>query len=52
MYLNLQEEELQSCEMEKQAVRQQLISKEAELTRAEETIRRQQEQIQEMRRLV
>ena len=52
MYLNLQEEELQSCEMEKQAVRQQLVSKEAELTRAEETIRRQQEQIQEMRQRV
>ena len=52
MYLNLQEEELQSSEMEKQAVRQQLMSKEAELTRAEETIRRQQQQIQEMRQRV
>ena len=32
--------------------RQQLMRKEAELTRAEETIRREQQQIQEMRQQV
>ena len=40
---------LQSSEREKQTVRQQLTLKEAELARAEETIRREQQQIQEMR---
>ena len=40
-----QEEQLQSSEREKQTVRQQL---QAELTRAEECIRREKQQIQEM----
>ena len=42
-------QQLQSSEREK---REQLMRKEAELTRAEETIRREQQQIQEMRQLV
>ena len=41
------QQQLQSSEGE-QMVRQQLMRKEAELTRAEETIRREQQQIQEM----
>ena len=45
----LQAELLQSSEREKQTIRQQLTRKEAELIRAEETIRREQQQIQEMR---
>ena len=44
-----QEVQLQSSEREKQTIRQQL---QAELTRAEETIRREQQQIQEMRQRV
>ena len=44
-----QRAQLRSSEREKQTVRQQLTLKEAELTRAEETIRREQQQIQEMR---
>ena len=42
------QQQLQSSEGEKQIVQQQLMRKEAELTRAEETIRREQQQIQEM----
>ena len=42
------QQQLQSSEGEKQMVRQQLMRKEAELTRADETIRREQQQIQEM----
>ena len=38
-------QQLQSSEAEKQIVRQQLIRKEAELTRAEETIRREHQEI-------
>ena len=45
----MQELQLQSSEREKQTIGQQL---EAELTRAEETIRREQQQIQEMRQQV
>ena len=41
------QQQLQSSEGE-HMVRQQLMRKEAELTRAEETIRREQQQIQEM----
>ena len=52
LLLQLQEEQLQSSEREKQTVRQQLTRKEAELTRAEETIRREQQQNQEMRQRV
>ena len=43
------QQQLQSSEREKQTIRLQL---EAELTMAEETIRRDQQQIQEMRQLV
>ena len=39
------QQQLQSSEREKETVRQQLIRKEAELTRAEETIRRHQQQV-------
>ena len=42
----LQQQQLQSSEREKQTIRQQLT---AELTRAEETIRREQQQRQEMK---
>ena len=45
----LQQQQLQSSEREKQTIRQQLT---AELTRAEETIRREQQQTQEMRQQV
>ena len=45
--LLLQEEQLQSSEREKVTVQQQLMRKEAELTRAEETIRREQQQLRE-----
>ena len=41
-------QQLQSSEREKQTVREQWMRKEAELTRAEETIRREQQQIQEI----
>ena len=43
------QQQLHVCESEKQMLRQQLTRKEAELTRAEETIRREQ---QLMRQLV
>ena len=43
------EQQLQSGLREKEAVRQQLTRKEAELARADEIIRREQQQIQEMR---
>ena len=46
------QQQLQSSEREREAVRQQLTRKEAELTRAEKTNRRQQQQIQEMRQQV
>ena len=39
------QQQLQSSEREREAVRQQLTRKEAELTRAEETNRREQQQI-------
>ena len=42
------QQQLQSSEREREAVRQQLTRKEAELTRAEETIRREQQQIQQL----
>ena len=45
-------QQLQSSEREKEMFRQQLMRKEAELTTAEETIRREQQQIQEMRQQV
>ena len=45
----LQEKQLEASEREKQTIKQQL---QAELTRAEETIRREQQQIQEMRQRV
>ena len=51
LFFNLQEL-LQSSEREKEMYRQQLTRKEAELTRAMETIRREQQQIQEMRQQV
>ena len=38
----MQEEQLQSSEREKETVQQQLTRKEAELTRAEDTIRKEQ----------
>ena len=41
------QQQLQSSEREREAVRQQLTRKEVELTRAEGTIRREQQQIQE-----
>ena len=52
--LSLQElqQQLQSSEREKQMLRQQLMRKEAELTGAVETARREQQQIQEMRQQV
>ena len=46
------QEQLQSSEREKEMFRQQLMRKEAELTRAEETIRRKQQKNQEMRQQV
>ena len=49
MCFKSQEEQLQSSEREKHTVRQQLMRKVAELTRA---IRREQQQIQEMRQRV
>ena len=42
------QQQLQSGEGEKQMVQQQLMRKEAELTKAEETIRREQQLVQEM----
>ena len=42
------QQQLQSSEREKEMYRQQLMRKEAKLTRAEETIRREQQQIWEM----
>ena len=42
------QQQLLSSEGKKQIVHQQSVKKEAELTRAEETIRREQQQIQEM----
>ena len=42
------QQQLQSSEREREAVGQQLTRKEAELTRAEETIRREQQQIQQL----
>ena len=39
------QQQLQSSEREREAVRHQLTRKEAELTRAEETIRREQQQL-------
>ena len=50
--LLLKEKQLQSSERAKQRVTQELMTKESELTRAEETIRREQQQIQEMRQRV
>ena len=47
--LHYKEEQLQFSVREKVMVQQQLTRKEAELTTAEETIRRGQQQIQEMR---
>ena len=47
--LHYKEEQLQFSVREKMMVQQQLTRKEAELTTAEETIRRGQQQIQEMR---
>ena len=41
------QQQLQSSEREREAVRHQL-TREAELTRAEETIRREQQQIQQL----
>ena len=41
------QQQLQSSEREKEMYRQQLMRKEAELTRAEETIRREQQQMQQ-----
>ena len=57
LFFNLQEvlelqQQLQSSEREKEVFRQQLMKREAELTRAEETIRREQQQIQEKRQQV
>ena len=46
------QQQLQSSEREREAIRQQLMRKEAELTKAEETNRREQQQIQEMRQQV
>ena len=46
------QQQLQSSEREREAVRQQLTRKEAELTRAEETNRREQQQIQQLRQQV
>ena len=46
------QQQLQSSEREREAVRQQLTRKEAELTRSEETIRREQQQIQHLRQQV
>ena len=43
------QQQLQSSEREKVSVRQHIRRKEAELTRAQETIERQQQRIQEMR---
>ena len=43
---------MQFSERERQGIRQQLTRKEAELTSAVETIRREQQQIQEMRQRV
>ena len=48
----LQEKKLKLVENDKPALRRTLARKEAELTRAEETIRREQQQIQEMRQRV
>ena len=45
----LQFKQLQSSEREKERLREQLTNKEAELTRAEETIWREQQWIQEMK---
>ena len=42
------QQQLQSSEREKQTIRQQLTRNEAELTRAEETIRREQQQRQQV----
>ena len=50
--MSIQEEQLVSCEREKRRVTQQLIRRERELTQAEETIRRDQQVIQEMRNWV
>ena len=44
----LQQQLLQSSEREKQTISQQLTAKEVELTRAEETIRREQQQRQQV----
>ena len=41
------QQQLQSSEREKQTIRQQLTTKEAELNRAEETIRRDRQQMQQ-----
>ena len=46
------QQQLQSSEREREAVRQQLTRKEAELMRAEETNRREQQQIQQLRQQV
>ena len=50
--MSIQEEQLVSCEREKRRVTQQLARRERELTQAEETIRRDQQVIQEMRNQV
>ena len=42
------QQQLQSSERVRETVRHQLTRKEAELTRAEETIRREQQQIQQL----
>ena len=41
------QQQLQSSEREKQTIRQQLTTKEAELNRAEETIRRDRQEMQQ-----
>ena len=45
-------QQLQSSEREEQTAREQLNRKEAELTRAEETIKREQQLTQQMKRQV
>ena len=46
------QQQLRSSEREKQTVTAELRKKEAELTKAEETIRREQQRIQDMRQWV
>ena len=45
------QQQLQSSEREKETYTQQLMRKEAELTRAEETIRREQQQMRQLVRV-